>query len=87
MNRLLARRPGLLVLVDPSRTDAAEATRLAHEAQAAGAAGLMIGSICIVELPSRREVDAWLAAEPYVTGKVWETVEVAPCRVGPSFAK
>ncbi len=44
MNRLLARRPGLLVLVDPSRTDAAEATTLAHEAQAAGAAGLMIGS-------------------------------------------
>jgi len=44
MNRLLARRPGLLVLVDPSRSDATEATRLAHEAQAAGAAGLMIGS-------------------------------------------
>jgi len=44
MNRLLARRPGLLVLVDPSRTDAAEATRLARDAQAAGAAGLMIGS-------------------------------------------
>jgi len=44
MNRLLARRPGLLVLVDPSRSDATEATRLAHQAQAAGAAGLMIGS-------------------------------------------
>jgi len=44
MNRLLARRPGLLVLIDPSRCDAAEATRVAHEARAAGAAGLMIGS-------------------------------------------
>jgi len=44
MNRLLARRPGLLVLIDPSRCDAAEATQLAHQAQAAGAAGLMIGS-------------------------------------------
>jgi putative glycerol-1-phosphate prenyltransferase len=44
MNRLLARRPGLLVLVDPSRSDATEATWLAHQAQAAGAAGLMIGS-------------------------------------------
>ena len=28
-----------------------------------------------------------LAAEPYVTGKVWERVEVRPCRVGPSFAR
>ena len=37
MNRLLARRPGLLVLVDPSRCDAAEATQLAHQAQTAGA--------------------------------------------------
>jgi phosphoglycerol geranylgeranyltransferase len=43
-NRFLARRPGLLVLVDPSRTDAAEATTVAREAQAAGVAGLMIGS-------------------------------------------
>lgn len=41
---LLARRPGLLVLVDPARSDAAEAARLAREADAAGVAGIMIGS-------------------------------------------
>ena len=41
---LLDRRPGLLVLVDPSRTPPAEAQRVAREARAAGAAGLLIGS-------------------------------------------
>lgn len=45
----------------------------------------MCGSVMIVEYPSRKEVDAWLAREPYVTGKVWEKVEVQPCKVGPSF--
>ena len=44
MNRLLARRPGLLVLVDPSRTTAGDAAQIAREAQSAGASGIMIGS-------------------------------------------
>ncbi len=41
---LLARRPGLLVLVDPSRSGPAQAAELARAARAAGAAGVMIGS-------------------------------------------
>jgi len=41
---LLARRPGLVVLLDPARADAASAGPLAREAQAAGVAGLLIGS-------------------------------------------
>ena len=44
MRDLLARRPGLLVLIDPSRTSALDACRVAREAEAAGAAGIMIGS-------------------------------------------
>ena len=44
MRDLLARRPGLLVLIDPSRTSALDACRVAREAAAAGAAGIMIGS-------------------------------------------
>jgi uncharacterized protein len=47
----------------------------------------MIGSCIIAEFPSRRELDAWLAEEPYITGKVWEKVQVMPCQIGPSFAK
>src|SRR5207248_740542 len=41
---LLERRPGLLVLVDPSRTTPAQAADVARAAGAAGAAGIMIGS-------------------------------------------
>jgi len=44
VNDLLARAPGVLILVDPSRTPAAEATQVARAARAAGAAGVMIGS-------------------------------------------
>ena len=44
MTELLERRPGLLVLVDPSRTAPAEAGAVARAALHAGAAGLMIGS-------------------------------------------
>lgn len=43
MNDLLGRRPGLLVLVDPGRTEPAAAAQLATEARRAGAAGLLIG--------------------------------------------
>ncbi len=47
--------------------------------------GTMIGSMLIGEFEDREQLDAWLTIEPYVTGKVWETCEVKPCKVGPSF--
>ena len=48
-------------------------------------AGKMIGSNIIVNYPSRKELDAWLAAEPYVTGKVWDNITVIPAKLGDSF--
>ncbi|MGW5236075.1 YciI family protein [Streptomyces nodosus] len=45
----------------------------------------MIGSMLVLEYPSRAELDAWLEIEPYVVQNVWETIEVKPVRVGPSF--
>jgi uncharacterized protein YciI len=50
-------------------------------------AGKMIGSMLVCDFDSRQELDEWLAIEPYVRGKVWETIEVTPCRIGPSFVK
>ncbi|MFN8391080.1 MAG: YciI family protein [Bdellovibrionota bacterium] len=47
--------------------------------------GKMVGSTLIVDFESREELDQWLAKEPYVTGKVWEKIEVTRCQVGPSF--
>jgi uncharacterized protein YciI len=35
----------------------------------------------LADFPSREELDAWLDGDPYVTGGVWQEVEVAPFRV------
>lgn len=45
----------------------------------------MVGSVFVVDFPTREDVDKWLEIEPYVVGDVWRRVEVTPCRVGPSF--
>lgn len=47
----------------------------------------MIGSTLVVDFPGRAELDAWLAAEPYVVGRVWERIDVHPCRVAPIFVQ
>ena len=38
--------------------------------------GKMKGSVLVVDFADRAELDAYLAAEPYVVEKVWEKVEV-----------
>ncbi len=45
----------------------------------------MIGSVLIVDFPTREELDEWLKIEPYVTGDVWRQIEVRPCKVPPMF--
>lgn len=47
----------------------------------------MIGSIMILEFASRDELDEYLKIEPYVTGKVWEKIDIKSFRVPPIFAK
>lgn len=47
--------------------------------------GKMIGSNIMVDFPTREALDYWLADEPYVTGKVWEKVNVIPAKIGDSF--
>lgn len=44
-------------------------------------AGKMIGSATVVEFPSRAELDAWLAADPYITGEVLQRITIHPFRV------
>ena len=44
LERLTANAPGLLVLLDPGRTDPPDAARVARAAEEAGAAGFLIGS-------------------------------------------
>lgn len=47
----------------------------------------MVGSVLVVDFPSRAALEQWLAIEPYVTGKVWQHIEILPCKVGPSFSR
>lgn len=44
-------------------------------------AGTMVGSSVVVEFPDRAALDAWLERDPYVTGGVWQRIEVRPFRV------
>ncbi len=43
--------------------------------------GTMVGSVAVVDFPSREELDAWLAVDPYVTGGVWRRIDVHPFKV------
>lgn len=41
----------------------------------------MIGSMLLMDFSSEKELQEWLDREPYVTGKVWEQLEVQKCNV------
>lgn len=45
----------------------------------------MRGSMMIVEFESIEKVQEWLDHEPYITGDVWQHIDIIPCKVGPSF--
>lgn len=45
----------------------------------------MIGSMVIYDFTSREEFDTYLRTEPYVTGNVWQKIEIRSCRVPPVF--
>ena len=40
----------------------------------------MIGSMMLVEFASETAMKQWLDSDPYVTGNVWEKVEIKPFR-------
>jgi uncharacterized protein YciI len=43
--------------------------------------GKMIGSTIIYEFPDRQSLDKKLKEEPYITGNVWEKIEIHPFRL------
>ena len=67
--------------------DMVEQKRLLYAAAMLDDAGSMIGSTMIVDFESRAALDQYLQTEPYVIGKVWENIEVTPCKIPPLFLK
>ena len=47
--------------------------------------GNMVGSAAIADFESRQALDDWLRSDPYVTGNVWQDIEVLPYRVAPHY--
>lgn len=45
--------------------------------------GKMIGSTLHLDFPTRADLDAQLGGDPYVSGKVWETIDVRQARLVP----
>ncbi|MFL5736523.1 MAG: YciI family protein [Actinomycetota bacterium] len=42
--------------------------------------GGMIGSVLLMDFETREALDEWLSTDPYMTGHVWERVDVRPFR-------
>ncbi|MBM7608951.1 uncharacterized protein YciI [Lysinibacillus composti] len=47
--------------------------------------GKMIGSMMVVDFPSKDELDNWLKVEPYVVEHVWQKIDIQPCSVASIF--
>ena len=45
----------------------------------------MVGSIMVFDFETKEEFENWKKNEPYITGNVWETIEVMECAVPPLF--
>jgi uncharacterized protein YciI len=43
--------------------------------------GNMIGSVMIMQFETEEALEAWKQNEPYITQKVWESVDVKPFKV------
>ena len=48
--------------------------------------GRMIGSACVAQFETRAELEAWLRSDPYMTGNVWQDIQIMPYRVAPHYA-
>lgn len=42
--------------------------------------GQMIGSMMLVDFGKETDLNAWLETDPYVTGRVWDKIDVKPFR-------
>lgn len=43
--------------------------------------GKMIGSTMVMQFETKEQLQNWLDSEPYITGKVWEKMDLRPFRI------
>jgi uncharacterized protein len=48
--------------------------------------GRMTGSACVAQFATRAQLDEWLRTDPYVTGNIWQDIQIMPYRVAPHYA-
>ena len=81
LERRMAVREAHIALGDRMR----DAGKMLYGAAILDGSEKMIGSVLICDFESREQLDLWLKEEPYVTGNVWQKIEIERCKVGPSF--
>lgn len=68
--------------VRPKHFDGARQLKAAGQFVLGGALldpdGKMIGSMMLLDFKSMEELNDWLKSEVYVTGKVWERIDIKP---------
>jgi uncharacterized protein YciI len=71
--------------VRPHHLDAANTLKTSGNYVLGGAIlnehGKMIGSVMILQFETEEALNAWKQNEPYITQKIWESVDVKPFRV------
>ena len=43
--------------------------------------GKMIGSTMVLQFETKEELQQWVDTEPYITGNVWQKIDIRPFRV------
>lgn len=80
--RRLAARPAHLKMVEEATARGEQILGVAIQDDE----GKMIGSLMVMDFPSRALLNAWLEREPYVTGNVWKKIDVYNGAIPPSFS-
>jgi len=69
----------------PAHFDCARALKTGDNLVIGGAmldeGGKMIGPMMVVQFETEEKLKDWLKKEPYISGKVWEKIDVRPFKV------
>jgi uncharacterized protein YciI len=79
--RRKATRPAHLALTEKLR----DTGKLLIGAALMNDAGEMCGSAMLFNFADEAELQQWLKDEPFVQDKVWETINITPCALSPTF--